>query len=103
MPPSKVGRQFTAVLDVEWQGVLNRKWNSEQPLVFAHVVLTRTLSACKARKIRTSIDRRLDLWERGIHARLLGGALAEGRSREGRIVRSDGEEEYCLACRFHSI
>ena len=37
MPPDKVGRQFTAVLAIEWRGVLDWKWNYEQPLVFAYV------------------------------------------------------------------
>ena len=63
--------------------MLNRKWNSERALVFSHVVLTSTLGAQKVRWIRARIDRCLDLWERGIHAGLVGGALAEGRSMEG--------------------
>ena len=58
--------------------MLNRKWNFKRPLVFAHVVLTETLGTCKAREIQVRIDRQLDLWERGIHSGLVGGALAEG-------------------------
>ena len=58
--------------------MINRKWNSERPLVLAHVILTKTLGACKARQIWVRIDRQLELWERGIHAGLVGGALAEG-------------------------
>ena len=50
-------------------------------LVFARVVLTRNLGACKAREIWASIKRRLDLLERGIHAGLVGGTLAEVRVR----------------------
>ena len=84
-PPSKVGFQFTSVLAAEWRGVLDWKWNSKRPLVFSHVVLTRTLSSFKAREIRARIDRYLDLWERGIYSVLLGGALSEGRAREGRV------------------
>ena len=48
-PSGAVGRHFTAILAAEWQGVLNRSWNSEIPLVFAHVVLTKTLGICRAR------------------------------------------------------
>ena len=44
------------------------------------MILTKTLGACKARKIQARIDRRLDLWEREIHAGLVGDALAEGRA-----------------------
>ena len=56
--------------------MLDRKWNSEIPLVFAHVVLTKILGAHKAREIRARINRRIDLWERGIHADLVGDTLA---------------------------
>ena len=41
-PYGAVGRRFTAVLAAEWQGVLRRTWNSERPLIFAHVVVTKT-------------------------------------------------------------
>ena len=41
--------------------MIDQKWNSERPLVFAHVVLTKILGTCKAREIRVIINRRLDL------------------------------------------
>ena len=88
-PPVKVGRQSTRVLAAEWRGVLNQKWNYEIPLVFAHVFLTSTLGACKAREIWANINRRLDLWERGIHTGLMGDALEEGRDRKGCVERCD--------------
>ena len=44
----------------------------------------------------------MDLWERYIHPDLVGDALAKGRSREGRVVRSNEEEEDRLAHSFHS-
>ena len=80
-PPGKVGLRFTTVLAAEWRGVLGQKWNSKRPLVFAHVVLTKTLGACKSRETRARINRRLDLWERGIRAGLVGNSLAEGRAQ----------------------
>ena len=55
-PAGKVGRRFTVVLDAKWQRVINRKYNLERPLVFVHVVLTKTLSARKAREIQARID-----------------------------------------------
>ena len=80
--------------------MLNRKWNAERPLIFSHVVLTRTLGARKDREIQVRIDRQLDLWERGIHAGMVGDALAEGRAREGHIKQHDKEEDNCLARNF---
>ena len=67
------------------------------------MVFTNTLGACKAREIRASINRQLGLWDRGIHAGLVGGVLAEGRAREGRVKRREEEEGYRLAHSFHSI
>ena len=56
-----VGRQFTAILAAEWQGVLGRSWNSERPLVFSHVFLTKTLGVRRAKDTRARITRRMDL------------------------------------------
>ena len=68
-----VGRQFTSILATEWQVVQNRSWNYERFLVFAHVVITKTLVVRRARKIRVMISRRVDLWDRGIHMGLVWG------------------------------
>ena len=76
--------------------MIERKWSSEIPLVFAHVVLTKTLGTHKAREIRARIDSQLDLWERGMHAGLAGDALVEGRAQEDRVKRRVEEEEDCL-------
>ena len=46
------------------------------------MVLTRTLTASKARDIQERIDCGLDLWEIGIHKRRVRDLLAEGRARE---------------------
>ena len=88
-PSEAVGRRFTEILAAEWRGVLTRSWNSERPLIFAHVVLTKTLGVRRAREIRARITRRMDLWERGQYAGLAGDAKAEGAAREGRAA-SDG-------------
>ena len=91
-PTVAVGRRFTAILDVEWWGVIYWSWNSKIPLGFAHIVLRKTLSIHRDREIRARITRRMDLWERGIHAGLVGDAKAEGAARDGRYL-SGGEGE----------
>ena len=60
-PSGKVGCRFTAVLAAEWRGFLDRNWNSEIRLIFAHVSLIKTLGARKSREIRAMIGLRLDL------------------------------------------
>ena len=96
-----MGRRFTAILAAEWRGVLNRSWNSERPLVFSHVVLTKTLGIRRSRKIRARITRCMDLWEKGQHAGLVGDSEAEGAAREGRAVFSGEEEDDAVARSFH--
>ena len=81
-----MGRRFTSILAVEWQGVIDRSWNSERPLVFAHVVLKKTLDVHGAQEIRARISRRMDFWDRGLHAGLVGYTEVEGATREGRAA-----------------
>ena len=75
------GSRFTEIIAAEWRGVLNRSWNSKRSLVFAHVVLAKTLGIRRAREIRARITQRMDLWESGMHAGLVGDAEAEGAAR----------------------
>ena len=56
-----MGRRFTAILAAEWWGVISRIWKSEIPLVFAHVVLTKTLGILRAQEIWERITGRMDL------------------------------------------
>ena len=42
-------------------GVLAQIWNYERPLVFVHIVLTKTLGVCRAEEIQSRIKRHMDL------------------------------------------
>ena len=42
--------------------VISQSWNSERPLIFAHVVLTKTLGVRRVQEIRARITRRMDFW-----------------------------------------
>ena len=97
-----VGRCCTAILAAEWRGILGRSWNYERPLVFSHVVLTKTLCVRRAQEIRARLMRCMDLWERGIHAGLLGDAKVEGAAREGRSALSGEEEDEAVARSYHN-
>ena len=85
-----------AILAAECRGVLDRIWNTERPLVFAHVVLTKTLGVRRARDIWERITMRMDLWERDLHAGLVGDAEAEGKAREVRSASGGEEEDYAV-------
>ena len=76
----------------EWRGVIVRICISKRFLIFGHVVLTKTLGVRRAQEIRARLMRRMDLWERGQHAGLVGDSEAEGAAWEGRAA-SGGEEK----------
>jgi hypothetical protein len=41
-PKGQVGKRFLHMLSDEWEGVTDRKWNSERPLIFVLVILQTT-------------------------------------------------------------
>ena len=82
-------------------GALSRKWNSERLLIFAHIVLSKTLGIRRAREIRDRITRRMDLWERGQYVGLVGDAKGDGAAQEGRAASVGEEEENAVARSFH--
>ena len=59
-------------------------------------MLTKTLGFHRAQEIRARITRRMDLWERGQHAGLVGDTEAEGAAREGMAAFSGKEEDDAL-------
>ena len=96
-----MGRRFTEIFATEWRGVISRSCKSERPLLFAHVVLTKTLGVRRARDIQARITKRMELWERRQHSVLIGEAEAEGAAREGRAAFSGKEEDNAVAWSFH--
>ena len=101
-PSGSVERRFAATLVAEWQVVINRSCNYERPLIFSQVVLTKVLGIRRARGIWKHITRRINLWERGLHAGLVGEAEAEGADMEGRPARGLDEEDKAISRIYHS-
>ena len=90
------------ILAAQWYVVLDGIWKSEIPLVFFHVVLTKTLCIGRARESRLRITRRMDLWYRGLHTGIVGGTEAEGANREGSAAIGGEEEDTQKSCSYHS-
>ena len=44
----------------------------------------------------------MDLWERGLHAGLVGDANEEGASREGRSANGGEEEDEAVSWSYHN-
>ena len=63
----------------------------------------KTLSVCKAQEIRARIMRRMDLWERGLHADLVRDAEAEGAARGVRSDYGSEEEDDAEARSYHDM
>ena len=84
-------------------GVLVRSWDSGRPLNFSHIFHTKTLGVSRSKEICARITSRIDLWERGLHAGLVGGAEAEGASREGKAASGEEEEDKAIARSYHNI
>lgn len=81
VPKGRVGRRFVAALTTEFQGVLDHKWNSERPIVFAAVILQTTPGVRKAVDIRRRLGNRMDLWEQGHFVSLVDDTEAEVLNR----------------------
>ena len=103
MPSSTVWSRLTAILAAELRGVLQRTWNSERPLIFTHVALTKTLGARWDREIRAQITSRMDLWDRGLHSGLVGDTESEGSAREGRAASGGEQKDEAVARRYHDM
>ena len=75
------------IMASEWQGVLNRSWNSEILLVFSQIFITKNLGVCRARNIRASLAKRMELWERGIHTGMVADTEEEDDASKIRAAR----------------
>ena len=82
-------------------GVTRRSWNSENHLIFAHVTLTKLLGVHRAWEIWYRMSRRMNLWEGGLHAVLVGDAEAVGAAREGMAVCGGEEEDKAITRSYH--
>lgn len=88
VPQGPVGRRFLTTLIREFRGVRERRWNSERPLVFQAVVLQRRKGVTAAKDIRSLLQQKMDLWDKGKIPTLLADMEAESRLRhaQGRPV-----------------
>ena len=77
VPSGRAGRRFISMLTKEFQGVRERKWNSERPIIFAAVVLQRTPTVRAAKDVRARLEKRMDYWAEGSYDGLISDTIAE--------------------------
>ena len=56
-----------------------------------------------ARGIWAQITRSMDLWDRGLHAGLVGDTELEGAAREGRACSRRDEEDNTVSISYHGM
>ena len=61
----------------------------------------KTLGVYMAKEIWARISMQMNLWDRGLHAGLVGGAEAERASREGRAASGGEEEDKVILRSYH--
>jgi hypothetical protein len=64
-PKGRTGKRFISMLASEFQGVVERKWNSERPIVFAADILQKQAGVSRAKDIRARLMSRMDIWDQG--------------------------------------
>ena len=77
VPRGKVGRRFLTTLIFEFQGVRERRWNSERVITYIMVTLQRGTGVRRSADIRRRIDRRMDLWVEQCFDTLVSDTLVE--------------------------
>jgi len=71
LPQGPIGHDFITQLTTELQGVRERKWNSERPLVFLMVILTQMDSKLHFSEVRACIKHHLKTWNMGNYQALV--------------------------------
>ena len=97
VPKGRVGRRFIQMLTNEFNGVRERRWNSERPLVFATAILQTTQGVRSSQAIRSRLAQRMDLWDQGHFVALVDDVEAELNSRVGSTRRDLDDETLARA------
>ena len=100
-PIGKVGRRYVNAFVGELRGVGDRRWNSEQFIVFQTVMLRRARHVTASREIRRRIEKRLDAWEAGSYTMLVEETLRSSTQYLTAVHREENAEH--RAKTFHGL
>ena len=93
VPKGRIGRRFVKLLTHEFAQVRLRQCNSERPLVFAAVILQKSIAVTRATDIRRRLEQRMDLWEKGSHQALIDDIKDELGRRVRVAPRQESEAD----------
>jgi hypothetical protein len=99
-PQGKVGAMVVEKYAELLDGVIDRRWNSEKPLVFLACILRRRQGCIRSKDIRRRIENRLELWEDGKFNALVQNTVNEALRGVGGGRPSNDEEKIARA--FHN-
>ena len=75
-----------------FEGVRDRKWNAELPLIYPAVILRKNPGSFKAAKIKQRIQQRMDLWDEGSIEALVTQIETAAVQSAGRGMRKRDKE-----------
>ncbi len=76
-PQSKLGRDIVKTLAEEFQGVRERKWNSEKALLFPIIILRKPHQKLTTKEIKSRLRFRLQQWKQGNFIALATDTITE--------------------------
>ncbi len=76
-PQSKLGRDIVKTIAAEFEGVRNRKWNSEKALLFPIIILRKSHQKLNSQEIKHRLQFRLDQWNKGHFIELATDTITE--------------------------
>ncbi len=76
-PQSKLGRDIVKTLSQEFQGVRERKWNSEKALLFPIIILRKPHQKLTSQEIKHRLRFRLNQWKMGNFIELATDTITE--------------------------
>ncbi|KAL3812075.1 hypothetical protein ACHAXA_002879 [Cyclostephanos tholiformis] len=94
LPNGRCAHRFLTTLTDLWAGVIQRRWNSERPLVFQGVILRRVRGITRFHDVKPIVWNRLNAWDAGRYVALVKGV------EEAYL---DSRQRTSLACRYDAM
>ena len=106
LPNGRWAHRFLTTLTDLWAGVIQRRWNSERPLVFQAVILRRVRGITRFHDVKPIVWNRLDAWDAGRYVALVKGVEeayldSSGGGRRVEVRRQD--DATSLARRYDAM
>ena len=99
-PFGAVGKRFVSMMANLWQDVMDRKCNSEIPILFPTIILRKKYGIYKAKDIKRRITRRLDAWDNQKFDALVQDTIDQARQSIGKNRPID---EMAKARKYNSL